>query len=84
MMSPRYPARRYVMVDDKLHILATMKELWCDQLTTVSPGQGHYAFDPKIIAADPPADVTIPRIGALVNFDLPALLEPEKESRERK
>jgi hypothetical protein len=69
-----YPARRYVMLNDKLHIFATMK-FWCDQLRTVSPRQGHYPFDPKIITADPQVDVTILRLGDLVNYDLPALLE---------
>jgi FMN phosphatase YigB (HAD superfamily) len=83
-VTQRYPARRYVMVDDKLRILATMKKLLSDRLTTVFPRQGHYAFDPEIIAANPPADITIPRIGDLVNYDLPALLEPKKKRLERK
>jgi FMN phosphatase YigB (HAD superfamily) len=51
----RYPARHYVMVDDKLRILAASKQIWGDRLTTVFPRQGHYAHDPKIIAAYPPA-----------------------------
>jgi FMN phosphatase YigB (HAD superfamily) len=46
----RYPAKRYVMVDDKLRILAAMKEIWKDRLTTVFPRQGHYALDPANIA----------------------------------
>ena len=70
----RYPARRYVMVDDKLRILAAMKEIWKGRLTTVFPRQGHYALDPKMIAAYPPADITVERIGELVDYDLPALL----------
>ena len=49
----RYPARRYVMVDDKLRILAAMKKIWEDRLTTVFPRQGHYALDPKNISAYP-------------------------------
>jgi len=68
----RYPARRYVMVDDKLHILAAMKAVWRDRLTTVFPRQGHYAFDPGIIAASPPADVTLERIGELLDWDYAA------------
>ena len=67
----RYPARRYVMVDDKLRILAAMKNVWGDRLTTVFPRQGHYALDPKIGAAYPAADITIERIGELVNYTLP-------------
>jgi FMN phosphatase YigB (HAD superfamily) len=66
----RWPARRYVMVDDKLRILAAMKNVWGDRLTTVFPRQGHYALDPKVVAAYPAADITIERIGELVNYDL--------------
>jgi len=66
-----YPARRYVMVDDKLRILAAMKNVWGDRLTTVFPRQGHYALDPAITTAYPPADITIERIGELVSYDLP-------------
>ena len=51
----RYPARHYVRVDDQLHILAAMKKAWEERLTTVFPRQGHYALNPKIIAANPPA-----------------------------
>ena len=77
----RYPARHYVMCDDKLRILAAMKKVWGDQLTTVFPRQGHYALDSKIVAAYPAPDITIKRIGDLVDYDLPALLEPEKDRR---
>ena len=70
----RYPAEHYVMMDDKLRILTAMKKIWGDRLTTVFPRQGHYALDPKVIAAYPPADITIERIGDLVKYDLPALL----------
>jgi FMN phosphatase YigB (HAD superfamily) len=70
----RYPARRYVMVDDKLRILAAMKNVWGDRLTTVFPRQGHYALDPAIITAYPAADITIELIGELVRYDLPDLI----------
>jgi FMN phosphatase YigB (HAD superfamily) len=63
----RYPAEHYVMVDDKLRILTAMKARWRDRLTTVFVRQGHYALDPAIVAAHPPADVTIDCIA-----DLPA------------
>jgi hypothetical protein len=75
----RYPARRYVMVDDKLRILAAMKRIWGDRLTTVWPRQGHYALDPQVIATYPPADLTIERIGDLVNDDLPALFSASED-----
>ncbi|MFM0339716.1 HAD family hydrolase [Paraburkholderia fungorum] len=69
-----YPAQHYVMVDDKLRILTAMKKSWGERLTTVFPRQGHYAFDPKEIAANPPADVTVERIGELGGIDLDLLL----------
>ena len=69
----RYPARHYVMVDDKLRILAAMKNIWGDRLTTVFPRQGHYALDPKNIATYPPADIRVERIGDLIGRDLDAL-----------
>lgn len=70
----RYPAEHYVLVDDKLRILTAMKRIWGPRLTTVFPRQGHYAFDPAILAAHPPADITIERIGDLLQYDLPRLL----------
>jgi FMN phosphatase YigB (HAD superfamily) len=69
----RYPARHYVMVDDKVRILAAMKNIWGDRLTTVFPRQGHYALDPKNIATYPPADIRVERIGDLIGSDLDAL-----------
>jgi len=71
------------MVDDKLHILAAMKAIWRERLTTVFPRQGHYALDPKAIASYPPADLTVERVGDLVNYDLPALLGTVKATREK-
>jgi len=68
-----YPARHYVMMDDKLRILAAMKKIWGDRLTTVWLRQGHYALDPKAVAAYPPADLTLERIGDLTDCGLPAL-----------
>jgi len=69
-----FPARRYVMVDDKLRILAAMKATLGDRLVTVFPRQGHYAADPAVIAACPPADHSVERIGDLLDIDLDALL----------
>ncbi len=83
----RYPARHYVMVDDKLRILAAMKKTWRDRLTTVFPRQGHYAFDSVNIATYPPADLTVEHIGDLVNCDLPTVLgvpETGRAERERR
>lgn len=69
-----YPARRYVMVDDKLRVLAAMKTLLGDRLTTIFPRQGHYARDPQNLAAYPPADIRVERIGDLLSMDKRALL----------
>lgn len=69
----RYPAEHYVMVDDKLRILSAMKSIWGARVTTVFPRQGHYALDPAQTGMYPPADITVERIGDLLNFDLPAL-----------
>ena len=69
----RYPARHYVMVDDKLRILAAMKTVLGNRLTTVFLRQGHYALDPGNVTAYPPADLTVERIGDLVNYDLSTL-----------
>ena len=69
-----YPARRYVMVDDKLRILAAMKAVLGDRLVTVFPRQGHYAHDAEAIATYAAADVTVERIGDLLEFDAGALL----------
>jgi FMN phosphatase YigB (HAD superfamily) len=64
----RYPAERYVMVDDKIRILAAMKEVWGARLTTVFVRQGHYALDTALVAKYPPADLTIERIGDLATL----------------
>jgi FMN phosphatase YigB (HAD superfamily) len=70
----RYPAEHYVLVDDKLRILAAVKKLWGERVTTVFPRQGIFAHDPQVTSAFPPADVTIERIGDLLDYDLPSLV----------
>src|SRR4030095_6869930 len=62
----RYPAEHYVLVDDKLRILAAVKKIWGSRVTPVFVRQGHYALDPKILASCPAADVSIERIGDLL------------------
>ena len=69
-----YPADHYVMIDDKLRILSAVKKIWGERVTTVFPKQGHYAFDPDILAECPPADIELAQIRDLVAYDLPALL----------
>jgi FMN phosphatase YigB (HAD superfamily) len=70
----RFPASHYVVVDDKLRILAAIKRVWGDRVTTVFPRQGHYAYDPAILAAEPPADITVARIGDLLRIEPEALM----------
>ena len=70
----RYPAERYVFVDDKLRILTAVKEAWGGRVTTVFPRQGQFANDAEVVAELPPADVTVERIGELLRFDLEQLL----------
>ena len=69
-----YPADHYVMVDDKLRILGTVKRIWRERVTTVFPRQGHYANDPMIPANPPYADIQVPAIGDLLNYNLAAFL----------
>jgi len=68
-MQQLYPASHYVMVDDKLRILTAMKRILGERLTTVFPRQGHYALDAAVLAAHPPADLTVERIGELLHHD---------------
>jgi len=70
-----YPADHYVLIDDKLRILAAVKKLLGERVTTVFPKQGHYAFDPDILADNPPADIELARIGDLLKCDLAAFLK---------
>lgn len=70
----RYPAKRYVLIDDKLRILSAIKKVWGARVTTIFPRQGHYAFDEKEIAKYPPADVTIERIGDLSQLNISEML----------
>jgi hypothetical protein len=70
----RFPADHYVLIDDKVRILTEVKKIWGRKVTTVFPRQGHYALDPEILAAYPPADITLDRIGALMSYDHAAFL----------
>jgi FMN phosphatase YigB (HAD superfamily) len=70
----RFPARHYVLVDDKLRILDAVKKIWGSRVTTVFPRQGHYAHDPKAVSTYPAAEVSVERIGDLVGHDLANLV----------
>ncbi len=66
----RFPAKHYVMVDDKANLLAAMKSALGTRLTTVFVRQGHYALAAESKSAEPAPDLVIERIGDLLNHDL--------------
>ena len=66
-MQQRYPARHYVMVDDKPNLLAAMKSVLRGRLTTVFVRQGHYALAPESNSVEPAPDMVIERIGDLID-----------------
>lgn len=70
----KYPAKHYVMVDDKVRLLTAIKEKWGQHVTTVFPRQGHYALDAALVARFPKPDMTIERIGELQNYSLEQIL----------
>jgi FMN phosphatase YigB (HAD superfamily) len=69
----RYPAERYVMVDDKLWLLQAIKRHWGARVTTVWPRQGHYVTDARVSTLPAP-DVTLGRIGELLEWTPARLL----------
>jgi len=74
----RHPAHHYILVDDKPRILAAVKEIWRDRVTTVLPRQGQYANDREVVASLPAADLTVERIGDLLAYDFPALVKKSR------
>lgn len=78
----RYPAERYVLVDDKLRILTAVKQFWGERVTTIFVRQGSYAHDPKVINAFLTADITIEHIADLLDWDPlgPGLISPVRAS----
>jgi hypothetical protein len=72
-MQRHHPASHYVLIDDKLRILAAVKRMLGHRLTTIFPRQGHYALDAAGNAAYPPADLGIEHIGELTRLDWPTV-----------
>ena len=68
-----YPAKHYVLLDDKRTLLDVVKTAWGDRVTTIFPRQGHYANDAKVLASSRPADIEIERIADLMDHDFSAL-----------
>jgi len=77
----RYPAHHYVLIDDKLRILAAVKRAWGGRVTTVFPRQGKFAHDPAVLAANPAADVAVERIGDLLTMEISTLLGANDRQR---
>jgi len=68
-MQRRFPAKHYVMVDDKANLLAAMKSVLGAQLTTVFVRQGHYALAAESNSVVPAPDLVIERIADLLNHN---------------
>ena len=73
-VAERLPADHYVFVDDKVRLLTAVKAAWGTRVTTVWPRQGHYALDLADVARYPVPDLTIERIGELVELDRDGLV----------
>jgi FMN phosphatase YigB (HAD superfamily) len=80
-VAARYPARHYVLVDDKLRILTAVKQVWGARVTTVFPRQGSYAHDPRALDSYPRADLTVERIGNLLDYELSTFLPGPVENQ---
>jgi FMN phosphatase YigB (HAD superfamily) len=79
----KYPAKHYVMVDDKVRILAAIKQNWGARVTTIFPRQGHYALDEALVAQFPPPDITLESIGELQKYSLDQILSAAKTTSKR-
>ncbi len=81
-VAARVPAAHYVLFEDKLRILTAVKEQWGSRVTTVFVRQGHYARDPAVVSAHPPADISLENIGDALDLDGEALRDArEAETR---
>lgn len=69
-MQQRYPAKHYVMVDDKPNLLAAMKSILKSKLTSVFVRQGHYALAAESNTVEPAPDRVIERIEDLISHHL--------------
>lgn len=76
-VAKRCPAEHYVLVEDKLRLLAAIKKVWGSRVTTVFVRQGHYALDPKLLADYPSADINLDSIADLLHYDSAQLLKHE-------
>ena len=75
----RYPAGHYVLVDDKPRILAAVKKIWGDRVTTVLPRQGQFAHAADAASYRPAADLMVERISDLLAYDFTDFI-PDREA----
>ena len=74
-LTARFPADHYVLIDDKVRILAAIKQAWGARVTTIFPRQGHYALDLNEVAKYPPPDLKVERIGQLLDYAPAAMVD---------
>ena len=79
----KYPAKHYVMVDDKVRILAAIKQNWGARVTTIFPRQGHYALDKALVARYAQPDITLESIGELQKYSLDQILSAARTTPKR-
>ncbi|MGA8171902.1 MAG: hypothetical protein WB816_13850 [Methylocystis sp.] len=72
-----YPAKQYVIIDDKLRILDAVKNVWGERVRTVLPKQGHYAQDANMLRGYRRADIQLDHIGELNNHSLAAFVSKD-------
>src|SRR5262249_3726909 len=73
-VAERFPADHHVLIDDNLRIVSAIRRGWGARVTTVFPRQGHYAHDPEVLAPPPPADLSVERVGELLEFGRDTLI----------
>jgi FMN phosphatase YigB (HAD superfamily) len=73
-VAQKYPADHYVVVDDKIRLLAAMKSVWKERLTTIFVRQGHYARDQSMVSRYPAPDLTVDAIADLLGETISAAL----------
>ncbi len=73
-----YPARHYVMVDDKLRLLEAIKDIWKDRVTTCLCSRVTMRRDKKSVAQYRPADISIRRIADLLDIELSSWVQKKR------
>ena len=79
----RFPAEHYLFIDDKVRMLTAVKQQWGAQVTTIFAQQGHYARAPEV-ADFPKPDVSVARIGELLEYQLRGLVEAGRVKKKEK